>query len=112
MIHHRRPSRGPTYPQAFSLVAAARVASAAPKRTVAAARPIYRVSRDDEERCAPSCKSRPLRKQRSFAVLKKVCGTHAKVELVAAVLFVLDYAVETKAISTLESSPDLFKVVR
>jgi hypothetical protein len=50
--------------------------------------------------------------KRSFAVRKKVCGTHAKVGLVAAVLFVLNYAVETKAISTLESSPDLFKVVR
>jgi hypothetical protein len=49
--------------------------------------------------------------KRSFAVLK-VSGRHAKVGLVAAVLFALAYAVETKAVSTLESSPNLFGVTR
>jgi hypothetical protein len=44
----------------------------------------------------------------SLVVLKKVGGTHAKVGLVAAILFILACAVEAKAISTLESSPNLF----
>src|SRR6266481_5838778 len=52
----RRPSPGLTYPRALSLAVAVRVAS--PKHTVAAARPTYGVSRDDED--APSCKSPPL----------------------------------------------------
>jgi hypothetical protein len=50
--------------------------------------------------------------KRSFDVLKKVGGTHAMIGLVAAILFILAYAVETKAVSTLEPSPDLFGVTR
>jgi len=49
--------------------------------------------------------------KRSFAVLKRF-GVHAKIGLAAAILFILAYAVGTKAISTLESSPELFKVMR
>jgi hypothetical protein len=44
--------------------------------------------------------------RRSFAALKKVSGAHIKVGLIAAVLFTLAYAVETKAILDLESSPN------
>jgi hypothetical protein len=50
--------------------------------------------------------------KRSFAVLKTVGGAHIKVGLVAAVLFALAYAVETKAILALESSQNLFEVMR
>jgi hypothetical protein len=50
--------------------------------------------------------------KRSIAVLKKVNGAHVKLGLVAAALFVLAYAVETKAILALESSQDLFEVIR
>jgi hypothetical protein len=49
--------------------------------------------------------------KRSFAVLKKVNGAHVKLGLVAAALFVLAYAVETKAILALESSQNLFEVI-
>jgi hypothetical protein len=50
--------------------------------------------------------------KKSFAVLKKVNGAHVVLGLVAAAFFVLAYAVETKAILVLESSQDLFKVIR
>jgi hypothetical protein len=50
--------------------------------------------------------------KRSLAVLKKVNGTHVKLGLVAAAFFVLAYAVETKAILALESSQNLFEVIR
>jgi hypothetical protein len=81
--------RRPTYLKALSLVAAAGVASATLKRTVAAARPIYGVSCDDEERCAPSCKVVRSASKRSFVVLKTVSGMHAKLGFLAAVLFIL-----------------------
>jgi hypothetical protein len=48
----------------------------------------------------------------SVAVLKKVDRVHLKLGIVAAALFVLAYAVETKAILALESSQDLFEVIR
>jgi hypothetical protein len=51
-------------------------------------------------------------RSKSIAVLKKVNGAHVKLGLVAAALFVLAYAVETKAILALESSQDLFEVIR
>ena len=92
-------------------VAAVRAASATPKHTVAMAQPTYGVSRDDEQPDASSCKGRPLQKQKSFAVLKKIGGAHFKLGLVA-VLFALAYAVETKAVLNLESSQDLFEVRR
>jgi hypothetical protein len=41
--------------------------------------------------------------KRSFAVLEKVDRQHVKIGLVAAALFALAYAVETKAIFALES---------
>ena len=48
--------------------------------------------------------------RRSFAALKKVSGAHIKVGLIAAVLFALAYAVETRAILDLESSPNPLEV--
>jgi hypothetical protein len=48
--------------------------------------------------------------KRSFAVLEKIGGAYVKVGLVAAVLFTLAYAVETKAIFALESSQGPFEV--
>jgi hypothetical protein len=50
--------------------------------------------------------------KRIFAVLKKVNRAHVELGLVAAALFVLVYVVETKAILALESSQDLFEVIR
>jgi hypothetical protein len=50
--------------------------------------------------------------KRSFAVLKTAGGARIKLGLVAAVLFALAYAVETKAILALESSQNLFEVMR
>ena len=50
--------------------------------------------------------------KKSLAALKKVNGAHAVLGLVAAAFFVLAYVVETKAILVLESSQDLFKVIR
>jgi hypothetical protein len=50
--------------------------------------------------------------KRCFAVIEKVGGASVKVGLVAAVLFTLAYAVETRAIFALESSQDLFGVMR
>lgn len=50
--------------------------------------------------------------KRSFAVFKKIGGTNFKPGLVAVVLFALAYAVETKAVLTLQSSQDLFEVMR
>jgi hypothetical protein len=52
------------------------------------------------------------RSQKSLAVLKRVNGEHVKLGLVAAAFFILAYAVETKAILALESSQDLFEVIR
>jgi hypothetical protein len=52
------------------------------------------------------------KRKRSLAVLKKVNGAHVKLGLVAAAFFILAYAVETKAILALESSQDLFEVIR
>lgn len=51
-----------------------------------------------------------FRGKTSFPVLKKVSDARVKVGLVAAVLFALAYAIETKAVLTLESSQDLFEV--
>jgi hypothetical protein len=48
----------------------------------------------------------------SLSVLKKVNEAHVKLGLFAAALFVLAYVVETKAIVALESSQDLFEVIR
>jgi hypothetical protein len=48
--------------------------------------------------------------RRSVAALKKVSGAHIKVGLIAAVLFALAYAVETRAILDLESSPNPLEV--
>ena len=48
--------------------------------------------------------------KRSFAVLEKVGRAHIKIGLVAAALFALGYAVETKAIFVLESSQGPFKI--
>ena len=42
--------------------------------------------------------------KRSFAALKEINGARLKIGLVAAALFALVYAVETKAILALESS--------
>jgi hypothetical protein len=50
--------------------------------------------------------------KRCLAVLKTVNGAHVKLGLVAAALFVLAYAVETKAILALESSQNLFEIIR
>jgi hypothetical protein len=50
--------------------------------------------------------------KKTFAVLKKIGGAHFKLGLVAAALFALAYAVETKAVLNLESSQDLFEVRR
>jgi ABC-type Fe3+ transport system permease subunit len=50
------------------------------------------------------------RGKRSFAVFKKVTRAHIKVGLVAAALFALAYAVETKAIFALESSRGPFEI--
>jgi hypothetical protein len=49
--------------------------------------------------------------RRSFAALKKVGGAHIKVGLIAAVLFALAGAVETRAILALESSPTPWDVI-
>jgi hypothetical protein len=48
----------------------------------------------------------------NFAVLKNVGGAHIKAVLVAAIVLGVAYAVVTKAILTLESSQDLFEVMR
>jgi hypothetical protein len=48
--------------------------------------------------------------RRSLAALKKAGGAHIKVGLIAAVLFALAYAVETRTILALESSPNPFEV--
>jgi hypothetical protein len=50
------------------------------------------------------------RSKGGFAVLKKVSDAHIKVGLVAAAIFALAYAVETKAILALESSQYPFEV--
>jgi hypothetical protein len=48
---------------------------------------------------------------RSFAFLKEINSAHLKIGLVAAALFALVYAVETKAILVLESSQDPLEVM-
>jgi hypothetical protein len=50
--------------------------------------------------------------KRNFSVLKKVSGAQIKAVLVAAIVFGLAYAIETKAILALELSQDLFEVMR
>lgn len=45
-----------------------------------------------------------------FAVLKTLNGVHLKVGLVAATIFALAYAVETKTILALEQSQNPFEV--
>lgn len=50
------------------------------------------------------------RSERSFAVFKKITRARIKVGLVAAALFALAYAVETKALLALESSQGPFEV--
>jgi hypothetical protein len=47
----------------------------------------------------------------SFAAFRKLGGTHFKLALLAAALFALAYAAESKAIISLESSQDLFEVI-
>jgi hypothetical protein len=49
--------------------------------------------------------------KKSFTVLNKVTGAHFTLGLLAVALFVLAYAVETKAILVLESSQDLFGTI-
>jgi hypothetical protein len=51
------------------------------------------------------------KRKRRVAVLKQVNGAYVKLAVVAAALFVLAYAVETKAILALESSQDLFEII-
>jgi hypothetical protein len=48
---------------------------------------------------------------RSLALLKKLGGPHVRLGLLAAALFALAFAAETKAILALQSSQDLFDVV-
>jgi hypothetical protein len=50
--------------------------------------------------------------QRSFGFLRKFGGAHVKTGLFAAALFALAYAVETKAVLSLESSQNLFEIMR
>jgi hypothetical protein len=47
----------------------------------------------------------------SFAAFRKLSGAHLKLALLAAGLFALAYAAESKAIISLESSQDLFEVI-
>jgi hypothetical protein len=83
-----------------------------PKHTVAVARPTYGILRDDEERCAQACWNPAHQEQKELCCSQKINGKHIKVGLVAAVLFLSAYAVETKAILTLETSQNLFEVMR
>jgi hypothetical protein len=48
----------------------------------------------------------------TLAVFKKVNGAHVKLGIVAVAFFVLAYVVETKAILALQSSQDLFEIIR
>jgi hypothetical protein len=48
----------------------------------------------------------------NLAILKKVSSAKIRLGLVAALLFVSAYAVETKAILSLETSQNLFEVMR
>jgi hypothetical protein len=48
--------------------------------------------------------------RKRFSALKKVSCAHIKIGLIAAILFALAYAVETKAILALESSPNPLEV--
>jgi hypothetical protein len=50
--------------------------------------------------------------KRSLVALGKINGPYFKLALFAAALFALAYAAETKAIFSLESSQDLFEVIR
>jgi hypothetical protein len=50
--------------------------------------------------------------KRSLVALGKPNGPNFKLALFAAALFALAYAAETKAIFSLESSQDLFEVIR
>jgi hypothetical protein len=50
--------------------------------------------------------------KRNFAVLKRVGGAHIRPVLIVAVVFGFAYAIVTKAILALESSQDLFEVMR
>jgi hypothetical protein len=50
--------------------------------------------------------------KKSPAVLENLSGPTLKLVLLAAALFALAYAVETKAILALESSQSLFEVMR
>ena len=50
--------------------------------------------------------------KRTLAVLKTVNGAHVVLGIVAVAFFVLAYAVETKAILALQSSQDLFEIIR
>jgi len=54
----------------------------------------------------------PRSKNRSFAILKMVGGLPIRAGLVAIVLLLSAYLVETKAILSLESSQNLFEVIR
>jgi hypothetical protein len=92
------------------LVPVAKVASATPIHTVAVVRRTYEVSSHEEEGYAPSCQSLSLRSKRGFAVLKKLDGVHFRAGLVAAAIFALAYAVETKTILALEQSQNPFEV--
>jgi hypothetical protein len=48
----------------------------------------------------------------TVAFFKTVNGAHVKLGIVAVAFFVLAYAVETKAILALQSSQDLFEIIR
>ena len=50
--------------------------------------------------------------KRSLVALGKITGPRFKLALFAVALFALAYAAETKAIFSLESSQDLFDVIR
>ena len=92
-------------------MAAAGAASAIPKHMAATGRPIYgfRAMRNSTiHRLAKFVRSKG---KRGFAVVKKAFARF-KVGLVALALFALAYAVETKAVLTLESSQDLFEIIR
>ena len=67
----RRPSGGPNYLKALSLVAVVGVASAPPKHTVAAARPIYGVSRHDEEGYPTFTRTCPVGRKENLIRIKE-----------------------------------------
>jgi hypothetical protein len=108
----RRPARGPAYQQKASSGAAARAASVIPKHMAAVVRPIYGFGAMRNSTIRRLAKFARSKGKNGFAVVKKASGTRFRMGLVALALFALAYAVETKAVLILESSQDLFEVMR